>query len=43
MAALRRCAHVVGAVVLGAGLAFAAQPVLLTELAAPLVSALTGR
>lgn len=42
MHALRRTAHVAGAVVLGAGLAFAAQPALLTDLARPVVSAVLG-
>jgi len=42
MLALHRTARVVGAVVLGAGLAYAAQPALLTDLARPLLAAVLG-
>ncbi|UZN02994.1 hypothetical protein [Cellulomonas sp. S1-8] len=42
MFVLRRTARVAGAVVLGGGLAFAAQPTLLSELARPLVATLLG-
>lgn len=42
MALLLRTARVAGAVVLGGGLAYAAQPALLTELVRPVVAAVLG-